>query len=625
MRKGLKNGFLVLALLVVGLCSFGLTAQAATFSVSPQTSDSPDEQKFRITNNGEAGVFVVSTTGEKISLEAGGSATFTVSTSERVGVTVIREDNPADNRFVNSLNQHYVTLYVQYGSGSREAYDTATVSLDEGQKRVSVPEMASVGSEMYQCSNPSAYVEYGTSSVTFKYEKVQQNPRVVTVYFIDENGYALDNDTFEIQPGSSASYEVPATLHINGKNYNLAGGQSSTIHQDYNDTTDSYTRIYQGEAQQPASPYTISIRYQDAETGARIGSETVTVPVNSTVDFETPASYVTSDYTSYERAAGQPENIRHTSGDSTRTYTVLYNRVSEQKEYTISIHLVDSISGTLLDAETIRVPVNGTATFELPGSLSHSGRSYLLADGQGTEIRHSYGGSQRTYYVYYNQEGANVPSEYTLTIRYLDISSGQVIFTDSQTVSGGNAAQIQTPASYQAGGESYVLLSGQEETTSHSFYSPIRTYVFYYRNVNDTANADAEVNYDYVTVVDETTGEETEEPVTTVTTTTPEGEEEELTFNEEGEQIPDEEVPLAPTVPETTAPETEAATEGATEGESQGVDIEDEEVPLASTVPGANSQGPSAGAVIGICVGIAAVAGVIAAVVIKKKKGGANA
>lgn len=621
MMKGLRNCFLVLALLILGLGGFSMTAQAATFSVTPQTSDSAEEQKFQISNSGEAGSFVVDNTGEVIYVDAGSSASFVIPGSGRITAAVYRKDNPSDAGFANSLNQHYVTIYVQYGDGSRQVYDTTTVSLDDGQKRVSVPEMASVGSDMYQCANPSAYVSYGNSSVTFQYTKVQQDPRVVTVYFIDENGYAIGNEQFEIQPGSSATYQAPSTLTVNGKTYNLAGGQSSTITQDYNDTTSSYTLIYQGEAQQPSSPYTITIQYQDAATGATFGSETVTVPVGSVVNFETPSSYVTSDYTEYERASGQPSVITHTSGDSTRTYTVLYNQVSEQKAYSISLRFVDSLTGTLLGSDSVTVQVNETAVYTLPGTLSHSGNTYLLADGQGTEIRHSYGGSQRTYYVYYNQEGVSVPGEYTLAIRYLDVSTGNVIYTGSQSVSGGSSAQIETPASYQAGGESYVLLSGQSESTSHSFYSPIRTYVFYYRNINDTANENTEVRYEYVTVVDEVTGEETEEPITTVTTTTPEGEETTTVYNQEGEVIPDEEVPLTPTVPESSSSETEAGTES----ESEGVDIEEEEVPLASAVPEQGGNGPSAGAIIGICAGIAVVAAVIAAVVIKRKKGGENA
>ncbi len=618
MMKGLKNCILVFAMIVLALGVFDGTARAATFSVTQQTADSPNEQKFQITNNGNAGTFVVDNTGAEIYVDAGGNAAFTVSGSDRITVTVYRKDDPTDIRFVNSLNQHYVTVYVQYGDNAPQVHSTTTVSLDEGQKQVSVEEMASVGSDIYRCVNPSAYVSYGNASVTFLYSKVQQDPRTVTVYFIDENGYAIGNEQFTIQPGSSATYQAPASVNFNGRNYNLAGGQNAAITQDYSNTTASYTLVYQGEAEQPSTPYNITIQYQDAATGTVLGSDTVTVPVGGTVNFDTPSSYVTSNYSGYQRAEGQPAVITHTSGEETRTYTVLYNQTSEQLPYTISIQLVDSVTGEQLRAESVSVPVNGTGVYQLPGSVDHNGSTYLLASGQGTEIRHAYGSSQRTYYVNYTQQESGSTGDYTLAVRYLDISTGEVIYTGSQAVAGGSSAAIQVPSSYEAGGESYVLLSGQNTNTTHSYYSPVRTYMFYYRNINDTANENAQVSNENVTVVDEATGTETTTVVSTVTTTTPEGEETVTTYDEEGVIIPDEEVPLAPTVPETTAAETEEETEAETEAET--IRIEEEEVPLASSVPGDNGSSPTSGILIALVGGIVIVAAAIAVMLVRMRR-----
>ncbi len=608
MKKRIKALLLVLCMLTASFGAFGITSGAASFSVQPQVADGPGVQKFLLTNNGEAGNFTVSD-GQTVYADAGASVAFNVQGSERMNIIVTREAT-GEKVVSRSMNAHFVPIYCQYGDSNPVQTGTATAYLDEGQTRVTVDAMVGVGSEMYECANNSAFITYGTPSVTFQYTKVVQQPRTVTVYFIDENGYSIGSDTFTIQPGSSATYEVPASLTVNGRNYNLAGGQQSTITQDYNNTTASYTVIYQSEAQAPSSPYTISIQYADSETGAVIHTETVTVPVGGSVDFQVAGSYVTSSYTEYERAAGQPSVIHHTSGEATRTYTVYFDRVTEQKPYTITIYCVDSVTGTLLSSASETVEVNGTAVYTLPSSLSHGGSEYLLASGQGTEIRHSYGGSQRTYYVYYNEVGADLPSEYQVAVRYIDITSNETIYSESVTAADGQTLTINVPESYEADGEEYVLLSGQSSPISHNFYSPRRTYAVYYRNVNDTANAGTEVN-EIVQII-EVEGEQVEQVVTEVTT--PGGEDEEETtviYDEEGQIIPDENVPLAPSVPET---ETEEET---TEAET--AQIEDETVPMAASVSGGN--GPSAGLITGISVAAAAViAAIIAFVVIRKKR-----
>ncbi len=613
MKKRIKALVLVLSMMIACLGASGITAGAASFSVAPQISDSPDAQKFVITNGGADDNFIFE--GQSVFVAGGQSQAITVAGSGRMTIGVSREST-GEKVFVNSLNEHFVTIYSQYGDSAPAVSGTTSVSLDEGQKRVSVDEMVSSGSDVYRCANNSAFVSYGNASVTFQYAKVQRDPRTVTVYFIDENGYSIGNDQFQIAPNGSAVYNVPASMTVNGKNYNLASGQPASISQDYSNTTSSYTVIYQGEAQKPSSPYTISVRYEDADTGRLLTNNTVTVPVGGAVNYEVAASYVTSDYSEYQRAAGQPSVITHTSGESTRSYTVLFTKVAGQNPYTINVRCIDSVTGTLLESASQTVEVNATVSYSLKSSLSYKGNEYLLASGQGTEIRHSFGGSQRTYYVYYNQAGAEIPSEYGVTVRYIDITSNSTIHTETMTAAGGQNLTIGVPTSYQSGSEEYVLLSGQSDSVSHNFYSPRRTYAFYFRNVNDTANENAQVN-EVVEVV-EIAGEQVEQVVTNVVTPPAEegGEPETVIYNENGEQInengepvniPDESVPAGPTVPETTEEETEPET----------VQIEDETVPMAPAVP---SAGTPAGLIAGISLGVLALVAAIAAFIIVKKK-----
>lgn len=524
MKKRMKALLLVLCMLTASFGAFGLSAGAAggnTFVIFGQIAEEPGVQRFQLTNNGADGSFVVtSDTGKSATVSAAAGQTVDVILPGKEAMTVdaYREGNPDDKTWAVSLNRYYVPVYYQYETGEKELVDRVEVSANGGAVAVTPEAVSSIGSVMYECNENAQIASYAnqTVSVTFHYTKIVQNPRQVTVYFIDENGYALGNDTFTIQPGSSATYTAKSSITVNNRKYNLAGGQNATITQSYNDTTPNYTLIYQGEAQTPQNPYTISISYVDSANGAVLKTETVTVPAGGRVEFPVAGSFVSSSYTEYERAANQPAVITHTSGESTRSYTVAFDRVSEQKPYSISVYCVDSVTGTLLDSESLTVDVNGTAVYSFPSSLSHGGSEYLLASGQGTELRHSYGGSQRTYYVYYNEVGAELPSQYQITVRYIDVTSNETLHTENVTVSDGQGVTIEAPADYEANGEEYVLLSGQTGSLSHSFYSPRRAYAIYYRNINDTANAESQVN-EIVQVI-EVEGEQVEQIVTTVTT-----------------------------------------------------------------------------------------------------------
>ena len=56
-------------------------------------------------------------------------------------------------------------------------------------------------------------------------------------------------------------------------------------------------------------------------------------------------------------------------------------------------------------------------------------------------------------------------------------------------------AVIDCPAEYQNNGHTYIRLKGQSDTIRHSYYSNIRQYTIYYRDSQDTINADTEITY----------------------------------------------------------------------------------------------------------------------------------
>lgn len=609
MKRKISILLLTFCLLAGSLIYFGGNASAASFSVAPQSSSGPNQQVFVLTNYGDEDDFTWD--GGSAHLANGQSTTIVVNTSSRITIGVSRAST-GEAVFAGSLNQYPLTVISLYSGGGSCSY-TTTLSMNDGQKRITADASVNVGGVLYECKNNTALVSYGDTQVTFNYTPVQQDPRNVTVYFIDENGYAIGNEAFNIQPNSSATYNVKTALTYNGKNYNLASGQPSSITQAYTNTTASYTVVYQGEAAKAQSPYNISIVYKDAASGNTLTTTSVTVPVGEAISFSTAPTYVTSSYVTYRRVSGEAATITHTSGDSTKSYTVLYDKSAEQLPYNITIKFVDAVSGTVISTITEKVDVKSTVNVSLPGTVNYSGNTYQLASGQGTTVKHSYGDSKTEYYINYNKLGEQDLTPYNITIKYVSVSDNSTLYTTTRQATIGNTISIPAPATYSANGKEYVLLAGQSAAT-HEFESARRTYTLYFRDINDTTNQNAQVIEQIIQVPGGT-----EQVVTNVTVpaenasnanpnpgTTNE-------YDEEGNPIiPDEEVPLE------DQPDPVKDTEKET---TENTTIDDEETPLANS-PLANnsSKGVSPAVYVGIAVAVLAIIGAVVFFILKKKR-----
>ena len=585
-------------------------ASSASFTVVGEVANSANEQVFTVYNYGDGATFDCYNGGSLIvslPIGAGGAASFSVGTSDRIQVQVMNADT-GEVIGATSRNEYVYNVYRTVNGGGQEWIGSSTVSMANGMSSYSVASTIGSGASTYVTDEPTKYLSYGENSLTFKYYTYQYPDRYVTISYVDERGNALPggyNDTINVS--DAPTYTVPAQLSHNGKTYNKANGMPTAISLDYNSPTLSYTIVYEAEAQAPSSPYSVRIIYKDAASGAVIGSSSMVIPVNGTGSFNIPSTITTPDHVDYILAAGQPAQIQHAANNSTRTYEVYYNVSSVKNPYTVSISLVDIATGAVIGSETLDVAVGGAVDYEVPSTVQFGNDKYYLASGQSNAMRHVSGDATRRYNYYYNKEGSEEVSRYDVTVKYIDVTDNSELYTSTATANAGDILNISVPGEYSADGSEYVLLSGQTDI-EHPFYSPRRTYAIYFRDVNDTTTEENVVTEDIIETITETP---VQQLVTTITN--PETEEETnlneqgqpVEINENNELVPieDEPVPLA---------------EGpATEQSKETITITDEEVPMANQDLSSNPTGLIIG---GSILGLLVLAGIILLILKKRKQ-----
>ncbi|WP_343248849.1 hypothetical protein [Diplocloster hominis] len=595
----------------------GTTAKAAGFTITGETAPGPGEQVFTVSNYGEADNFSWSADGGfsgQFWLESGGSTRFSVPTDDYIVVQVSSAKNGSD--FAVSRNEYPVAVYANYG-GSKTQLTTLLFNMNQGSIDYTVDANVTVNGVTYTCTNGTTqYLYYGEgSSMEFIYEQVQQPDKYIDVYFTDTNGYMLGSDSFAVSYGSSVNYTAPAEYQANNRNYSAVSGQSMTVSHRYDSTRTSYSFTYAAQTAAPDKPYSVAIRLVDASSNEVFAAESMTIPAGGSNTFPVPGTYVAGT-TSYRLAANQPASITHSADNAQRSYDVLYDVVSTKVEYQINIRFTDAVTGETLRTETITVPVDSVAAYDLPSTVEANGHKYLLASGQASRLTHDYNKTARNYTIYYNEVNNEQTASYNIGIQYVDVKTNAVLFRDTRQVNAGGSVNISAPASYQSAGNSYVMLAGQSGDVTHSYSNTRRNYIIYYRNVNDTENENTVVTEQVVNEIINEDGETVVIPSAVTTITNPAGTQTTVDQNGNLVTIPDEAVPLSDgTQPDTTA-EQSAKTD---ENEKQDlVNIEDEPVPLAAGAPEQSS--PNVLMITGISLAALALLGAAGILILKRRK-----
>ena len=499
-----KKLWIGLGMIVSMVCiclAFSSPAKAAgpEFEASGAVASRYGEEKFEITNrSSEERTYQCMKDGVQVamvSVPAGETRSFIIDTSSNPGsyisVTIYDLSNPYIPVTVNSLNKYYFQKVYVFPDGSSTESQGGIVGRTTGNVTCYADEYVSRNGKTYICRTPGQIVSYGTDKITYTYEEYVQAPVDVFIEYVDMRGNQLQVVRDQILSGQNKEYVVPGSLEVKGVAYEKAADQPSVLRLSYTSPQTSYTIMY-AEAQSAASKhFSVTVNYADAATGEVFYSTSFVVPAGAGKYgmFRTADKYVTGSGASYERAAGQKTQIVRYSDEGAAAETVLYNLVGKADPEQVTIHFVDANTNQVIDSDTRTVKAGETLRYDVKPGIQVNGAGYVRSSKQGALVVHSYGAGSKAYYVYYVKEGASEPSAYAVTVKFVNIADGNTLRTlQIQASAGENIFQV--PETFAADGKEFILVAGQNTSMSHEYYSARRTYLVYYRDINDTANAD---------------------------------------------------------------------------------------------------------------------------------------
>ena len=462
------------------------------FSVNTAISDSSSIRTFIVTNittEPISNVYYEASNGQSGSLSlAAGEAQYVninVGNSEGASLTVMYS-----SKIITMQSNNIYNMPVRYLVNGSVVKEFTVRNYYGSGAAVSAPASITVASDPHgkYLVNGNNYkrVAFGTPSVEFTYSRQEQKPFKSTVKYVDQDGNGIGSDSFTVtEAGGNFSPKAMITA-ANGRSYKLMSGQGA-INQTYTQGARSYTFRYQLQEDAAIRPYFITVRY--VADGQLLNAKTYTLTNGKSVKVTTPATYTSADGIEYVRKSGEETVINHAFATGAKTYTIAYekSKADSNNPYNIRINYIDLLTGRTISSKTAEVGINKTVNVSIDSAIKDGNTNYTLASSQPKTISHKFGSDQRTYNVYYTEKGKEVEN-YNVDIVYFDITNNKVLSSRSVTAEMGKEVSIHVPKTVSNDGTSYALLSGQSTETKHSFYSSRRRYVYFYRDVEDTAN-----------------------------------------------------------------------------------------------------------------------------------------
>lgn len=501
MLKAMKKIITVIAcfLMVMGTSSMIHAEEAKSYSaryiqISTDISQSYDTRTFYIQNLTSStleNVLYYDASGavkQSITLQPNASIVVSVPVGSGKGTSLYTEYSEQLN--VQASNDAYY-MPVSYIADGTVVQSSSVVNRYGSGASCSAPKTVvnpNNPSAKYQISGSNyKQVAFGTPSVEFTYSRVARNPYTSNISYVDQDGNGIGRDSFTVTEANGGSFTPQSSITgANGRSYKLMGGQGS-VAQSYDDGARNYTFRYQLQENTSSRPYFITVRYVSG--GTLLNANTYTVTNGKAVKVSTPATYTTPDGTEYKRKGGEEASISHSFDQGMKTYTVEYekNVTDSNQPYSIRVNYIDLLSGRTISSKSVDVAVHKTVSVDVDSSIQDGDTTYTLASSQPKAISHKFGNAKRTYDVYYTEKGKEVES-YDVSVVYFDITNNRVLSTRTVKAELGKEAAVSAPETVKDAGKSYTMLNGQEKETKHSFYSSRRRYIYFYRDVEDTAN-----------------------------------------------------------------------------------------------------------------------------------------
>ena len=320
-----------------------------------------------------------------------------------------------------------------------------------------------------------------------------------TVQFTTKTGTILNKETFELDDQATTDnpyiYQVPDTYTVDGIEYKKANGQPSVIKSTY--YNDPYDNVYNIIYYNPNDVQDYDVQVDYVEEGSNNVLMQKSFHVNDKDYTYIVPSTMKINNIYYTLSDGQSPIINHQVSSSERHYTISYKAIDENSPYSWYIYKVDAASQKILgEVVEKEVQPGSQATYDVESEVKDNKQTYQVDASMPKTLTHQYGNSEHISYVYYNLEGSTSNnSDYSVDIEYRNIASNEVISTSKVNVEANKNEDtvLQCPEKLSQDGQDYVLVSGQATSMRHSYYSPRRLYIVYYRNVNDVLNADTEI------------------------------------------------------------------------------------------------------------------------------------
>lgn len=299
----------------------------------------------------------------------------------------------------------------------------------------------------------------------------------------------------------SDSYEASASCVVDDTDYDLDGSGVVEINYSDMEASSGYTVSYkEHDGQSNGKVYKAGVQLTD-DSGNVFNSTDITY--YGTYTYQAPRTFSRTstdengnNVVTYYRATDEKAQAVLTKEDNGKTVKIAYSEIDSQTPYDWNINIIDLMTGKTLDTVTKQIGVDQSQSYEAKETFEKDGVTYTLDSSMETSYTHQYGDKERTTNIYYyDKENWDPENGYDITVKYVNIADQSEIASQTLSVTNEQDTEISCPEEYQSGNHTYIRLKGQSDTLRHSYYSNIRQYTIYYRDSNDTINADAEITY----------------------------------------------------------------------------------------------------------------------------------
>ena len=309
-------------------------------------------------------------------------------------------------------------------------------------------------------------------------KNMDKSSYTVTIKYVDENDKLLWSDTVDVK-GYGYRYTLPNLFSIDQK-YRPDQTEGINLYQLASVTGGKVVTDSQAAGTEEIIVQNDEASEEEANTPQGPSSTTIVAE-----DTNGTALIFTKDMTNFVDDNGE------------RTVIAKYNSQNATAEVKFTLVEMDGETGQELGRVTSTIKPGEKFSYN-PITAAESEerlKGYVPWAGNTEEIAYTWESLGQSVdllqYVYYVPEDYVPGDAYDVTVQYVNVVNGSVIQTQTVNVDPEitNWVEITGPQTLMQGGEEYVRLAGQDTTIRHAFLSPNRTYTIYYRNVNDTINA----------------------------------------------------------------------------------------------------------------------------------------